>query len=351
MSTPSTTTKELPRDECLTRTYTYLRLAIVMLLLALGAAIVIQTWQQGWHPLASVSAYYYTSAQALFVSTLVGFAACMIALRGTRTVEDVTLNLAGMFAVLVGIVPTSRGEDYRAAVRSCRDVAVALSTKPLDCPTVRSLEKAAQADIKTSVGAFLTVGFLSLGAALVLHARRGSSTPVRSPFTLGFALVAGLWTAVAVTFSFARGWFTDNAHYLSAIGLAVCILVIALANARRHSAGHAPLATSPDVRTCSDPLVAHAPSAVVAATTATRTDVTPDAATNAGPAVPDRYTLVAVGLLLVLIAGGTLWALGAFSLFWLEVGVALMFTAFWVVQTHEDPVTQDNRRDRAESTG
>ena len=61
----------MPPRLCLKQTYTYLRLAIVSVLLALGAAVGIQTHYQGWHPLASVSAYYYTPARAVFVSALV----------------------------------------------------------------------------------------------------------------------------------------------------------------------------------------------------------------------------------------------------------------------------------------
>jgi hypothetical protein len=34
-------------------------------------------------------------------------------------VEEVFLNLGGMFAAAVAIVPTSRGEDYETAVRAC----------------------------------------------------------------------------------------------------------------------------------------------------------------------------------------------------------------------------------------
>ena len=67
------------------------------------------------------SAYYYTPAQAIFVGALIGLAACMIALKGTTPVEDVFLNLGGVFAAVVAIVPTARDADYQAAVRACQD--------------------------------------------------------------------------------------------------------------------------------------------------------------------------------------------------------------------------------------
>ena len=80
------------------------------LLLAIGAfffAVLYQSVRQG-DLLGSVSAYYYTPAQAFFVGGLIGLGACMIALKGTNPVEDVFLNLGGVFAVIVALVPTGR---------------------------------------------------------------------------------------------------------------------------------------------------------------------------------------------------------------------------------------------------
>lgn len=319
----------MPPRLCLKQTYTYLRLAIVSVLLALGAAVGIQTHYQGWHPLASVSAYYYTPARAVFVSALVAFAVCLIALRGTRTVDDVTLNLAGMFALLVGIVPTSRGEDYRAAVRACRDVAQAASTRPLDCPTVRSLEKSARADMTNSVLTFLAVTALALVVVLVMHLGDVRADP-RSTFVAGYSLLAGLWLVVAVTFGMARDWFSDNAHFLSAVGLFGCVLVIAVANAFRRRADEEP--SRPD----------GADGEGVATGTVAAAD--PGGIGHARlPSPRDRYALVAFGLLAVAAVGGTLWRTGVVTLFWLEIAVAAMFVVLWVVQTIEDPITRDNQ--------
>jgi hypothetical protein len=78
------------------KSYRYLRIAMVGLLLALAAAVFYQSSQQGSF-LASVSAYYYTPAQAVFVGALIGLGASMIALQGMNQPEDVFLNLGGMF--------------------------------------------------------------------------------------------------------------------------------------------------------------------------------------------------------------------------------------------------------------
>ena len=56
------------------------------------AAVLWQT-HKGATVLSSVSAYYYTAAQPIFVGALIGLAACVTALRGTNAVEDVALKL------------------------------------------------------------------------------------------------------------------------------------------------------------------------------------------------------------------------------------------------------------------
>jgi hypothetical protein len=112
-------------SDTLAKSYRYLRLAMVGLLLCLAVAVVYQSVRQG-NLLGSVSAYYYTPAQAIFVGGLIGLGACMIALKGTTPVEDVFLNLGGVFAAVVAIVPTGRDADYRAAVRACREAGTPL---------------------------------------------------------------------------------------------------------------------------------------------------------------------------------------------------------------------------------
>ncbi|MFL6272393.1 MAG: hypothetical protein ACJ75A_20050, partial [Actinomycetes bacterium] len=78
-------------SDTLAKSYRYLRLAMVGLLLCLAVSVVIQSWRQG-DLLGSVSAYYYTPAQAYFVAALVSIGVCLFCLRGSTEVEDVLLN-------------------------------------------------------------------------------------------------------------------------------------------------------------------------------------------------------------------------------------------------------------------
>src|ERR1700704_5406992 len=54
----------------------------------------------------SISAYYYTSVHAYFIGALVSIGVCLFCMKGSTDTEDVVLNLAGMFAPIVGLVPT-----------------------------------------------------------------------------------------------------------------------------------------------------------------------------------------------------------------------------------------------------
>jgi hypothetical protein len=133
------------------KSYRYLRIAMIGLLLALAAAVFYQSSQQDSF-LASVSAYYYTPAQAIFVGALIGLGASMIALQGMNDAEDVFLNLGGMFAIVVAIVPTGRGADFNSAVRACRASGGTLLTHQastnLDCPGVLALQDATRANVE-----------------------------------------------------------------------------------------------------------------------------------------------------------------------------------------------------------
>lgn len=92
-------------------------MAALLLLLALSVGH--QTAEQGWSTLTSISAYYYTPAHAIFVAVLIAIGAAMIVIKGTRGLEDILLNIAGMLAMIVALVPTSRGKDFEAVLKSC----------------------------------------------------------------------------------------------------------------------------------------------------------------------------------------------------------------------------------------
>jgi hypothetical protein len=87
--------------------YRYLRLGMVILVVTLGVSIVIERAKAScWQ--GSISAYYYTPVHSLFVGALVAIGVTLVAMRGKDSLEDLFFNVAGVFAPIVALVPTSR---------------------------------------------------------------------------------------------------------------------------------------------------------------------------------------------------------------------------------------------------
>jgi hypothetical protein len=311
-----------PGSDTLAKSYRYLRLAMVGLLLCLAMAVAYQSLRQG-SLLGSVSAYYYTPAQAFFVGGLIGLGACMIALRGTNIVEDVALNLGGVFAAIVAIVPTGRDADYRAAVRACREAGTPLLTDKastgLDCPTVQALADATRANVDNNLFALLVVGFLALLLSLVVARRDGTLTPradedARKNFWRGFGVALGLWAALLIARLASLQWVIDNGHWIAAVLLFACIFVVAVANARRV-----------ETERYGD----GSQSAVKESLDAARGLIAPRRRGDR------RYIWIARLMLLVAAVTIALWRFSDLSLFWVEASVFVLFMFFWTVQTFE----------------
>ncbi|MEV6816444.1 hypothetical protein [Micromonospora sp. NPDC051296] len=294
------------------KTYTYLRTTMVALLVGLAVAVFYQTWRQGFF-LSSVSAYYYTPAQGIFVGALIGLGACMIALRGTTDVEDVFLNFGGMFAAVVAIVPTSRGEDYRAAVRACEEASGPLLTEAastsLDCPTILGLAAATRANVENNMIALLAVGVLGLLATLLFALRDRSrhrvDTSDARKVWWGFGAASIVLAGGGVAFWAYAEWFIDHAHYFAAVGLLACIVIVAMANALRRQRKQRGDASAE--RTLRDALVGS----------------------------PEYYAKIAWAMVGVATVGAALMFADVISLFVLEIVVAALFAVFWMVQTVE----------------
>ncbi|HVN11009.1 MAG TPA: hypothetical protein VMT69_02865 [Kineosporiaceae bacterium] len=306
-------------DDVREKTYTYLRMALVALLVALGFSVIWQTYQQGWTPLDSVSAYYYSPAQGIFVGSLIGLGACMIALRGVNAVEEAFLNLGGMFAAVVAVVPTSRGKDYQTAIQACRESDSPLLTQQgagrFDCPTVRALAAATRANVENNLLALVVVGALSLAAVWYFTTRNRTpgggthSLSFRWGFWSALALVAAAGILLAVDLDFVIA----NVHFISATGLLVSIVVVAVSNAVREEGtvvpGSGRRMTGPAVRagmTALQPRRDH------------RLNV---------------YAGLAWALVVVAVLGAIGVVVGLVSLFWVELAVAALFVAFWLAQT------------------
>jgi hypothetical protein len=198
-------------SESTTKTYLYLRVGLVALAVFLGASLVIELafgdteWQ------GSISAYYYTPVRSVFVGTLTAMGVCLIAIKGRdKPHEDLMLNLAGMCAPVVAMVPTPLESD------SCGS-------------SSRCVPDAYVPGVVNNVEALLVVGTL----ALLFAARtvRRDTHERGDLVALGVA-AAGL-AGFALWFALGRDSFLDFAHYGTAVPMFGLIVAVALVNAAR----------------------------------------------------------------------------------------------------------------------
>ncbi|HET9127197.1 MAG TPA: hypothetical protein VFN73_03890 [Propionibacteriaceae bacterium] len=190
-------------------TYRWLRLG---LLAALGAVVtsgLIEWSRAPGHCLqGSLSAYYWTPVRPMLVGGLMAFALGLIAVRGSTDAEDTALNLAGLFAPIVAVVPVRPSTG---------------------CSSVPEPVLPVAAGVDNNIRALLVIAGVVVAAvavALVLHRVRTAS--VWTGWALAAATVAGFagWALGA------GGTMEPAAHYVAAAGVFGCLVVVVLLNAR-----------------------------------------------------------------------------------------------------------------------
>ena len=196
-----------PEQDYAIKTWRYLRLAMVGLTIGLLVSVAHEWRTVDSHCFQeSLSAYYYTPVRGFFVAALLSIGVCMFCLKGSREVEDVLLNLAGMFAAVVALVPTP-------GIGACTSLAATKAGR---------LEH-----IENNVTALIAVGLFGL-LVFALLARRD---PPEGRARIGYAAGALLWAAVALIFVIDRGLFAGNAHDIAAYAMFICILGVVAFNA------------------------------------------------------------------------------------------------------------------------
>ncbi len=195
------------------KSYRYLRLSIVVVVLSLMASVLIERshvscWQE------SISAYFYTPVHAMFVGALVVIGVSLIAIKGSTDVEDVLLNLAGVLAPIVAFVPTSPPS------RSCSSIeVVAGDAKPY---------------IDNNILAFAIGGAAAMVVALVVAKVMRKPTIRDVDRRSRFGLAAGVVILVVglIWYFGYRQSFLDRAHGGAAIAMFFVVGVVIVLNAR-----------------------------------------------------------------------------------------------------------------------
>ena len=261
------------------KTYRYLRIAMIALVVGLGVSVAYEAAHVAGDCLkSSISAYYYSPVRGFFVSSLVAIGVCLVCLQGNSPLEDALLNLAGMLAPVVALVPT----PYEAN----------------NCPSIARDDHSSSADVANNMTALLALGAIALIITVLLAVAQREDRQIW--FGIGGALA--LWGFTVAVFESDRGYFEGHAHYTAAIAMFVAIIAVVGVNAlhlgqRKLALGH-----------------------------------------SAGrSAYANRYAVIAVAMLLSVgvvltwkwTAGFAHWVLA------IEAALITLFATFWVAQTME----------------
>jgi hypothetical protein len=179
-------------------------------------AILIEVDATGWSCVQdSISAYFFTPVRLIFVSSWIAVGFCMVVLKGSNEWEEGFLNVAGILAPVVALVPTPHTTD-------CTSVAP-INTAP------------SVPDVTNNILAFLFLGTIVLilsWVALYRAAPPSGKWPFPSwPWPLNFRYILPVITLIflagAVTFLIWRDAFIARAHPIAAsvqTGVIICVV-------------------------------------------------------------------------------------------------------------------------------
>lgn len=193
------------------KTWRYLRLTMIAVVVGLAVSIGYERAHAPGCFQTSISAYYYTPVQAVFVGALVAIGACLVALQGNTEAEDILLNLAGMFAPVVALVPIPD-------TGSCASVLGSTTNRDVNV-----------ANNNFALLTILLLGILFVAALVARDYRRGSAPS--TPALIGLGVSIAVWAVGVGFFAGDRSFFTHYAHYAAAISMFACILLVVVLNA------------------------------------------------------------------------------------------------------------------------
>ena len=188
-------------------TYRTLRVALLWAVVLLVLSVIISIVSADGEVLGSLSAYYHTASRSIFVGALMAIGMSLIAIRGTDD-EELLLNVAGMLAPVVALVPVAP-------------------------PGADELPGDLVDAVKNNVGALFIVG---LGAILLLWQlpSRSEADRVKREALFRALLAYSVVVVLGGVAFFAWDASKSRLHYVAAVLMFVCLGVVALKNWRRH---------------------------------------------------------------------------------------------------------------------
>lgn len=195
-------------------TYRYLRIAIAGTVVALLTAVAIESLRVG--VLKSISAYYYTDARNIFVSSLIACALGMLVL--SEPGPQRTLRAVGaLFAPLVALIPTTTHSGSVPGLKFA-------------CPGGETLcvPELYRSEVTVGIGTYLVVAVIAWVVALVLQLRRRSDRRAAMPTLV---IAGAVILAVAGSDLLAHDWLVQLGHGLSALVFFGVFSALAVLNA------------------------------------------------------------------------------------------------------------------------
>lgn len=216
------------------KTYRYLRLGMIGAVVLLGTSIVVESFDATnadtgaqWCLQESISAYYFTPVRAIFVGCMFLVGLALIAYKEREVWEDFLLNVAGMLAPVVAIVPTT-------AVGMCYSI----EPDPQPLAADGSLANWVRLNVDNNMDSLFIVGSAAVVVGFIIWRlnlrdplRRAEVHPYTRELLLGTLVILA---AVLMLKMFFRDVFLAHAHGTSAILLFVFLWLAIGANVRVH---------------------------------------------------------------------------------------------------------------------
>lgn len=204
-------------DAAAIKTYRYLRLGMVLIVVSLTAALWHQ-WRSAGCAQGSISAYYYEPVGPLFVGGMVAIGVSLIVIMGATIVEDILLNVAGMLAPIVAFVPTTQ------------EAACVPGRRPP--PPSEVLSPDVLARVNNNVWALLVAGTAALLVGVFLFFKEQGEDKV-APATHARLLAMGFHgITIAVGWSLYASGTIVRLHGKAAVAMFVALGFAALASGR-----------------------------------------------------------------------------------------------------------------------
>jgi len=199
----------------LERTYRYVRLSLVGIVVLIGTSIAAYWLQEG--PLGSVSAAYYTSAGPIFVGGVFAMSLALLALSG-HSVGQVSLDLAAIMAPLIAVIPAAVFVDDLPDL----DITCAGGHEP--CVPESFIPA-----VNNSMTALLVTAVIGWLTALILS---GVQRTFSRRIVWSLAVSGGLIAAVGSWWMFAPTSFLRAGHIVAAASFFAFIAIAALVSGR-----------------------------------------------------------------------------------------------------------------------